>query len=587
MSRFRFIQRTIFFLVALGCLSANAQTVELTLHVDNNGSQSGCEVSLAAVGTTLNGIDAQVTATIDRPSKTITSLNIAKCGTGSFGNSVALEAGVPLGLDNGVNGSDVIEIPLPLHRIWHPPQALNLYFSIINPDTGAQDLAGSTGVGQRAVPTRLFVPYSIPAVGFVGLIFTAVLLLCVGLLVLRRKRYVLAVSLLAISSMCFAINFIADGLVGDWAGVGINTSDAVGDISPPDPTADIQAVFIALERGQFFARIDVTDLENIVPLANAGSATVLEDGTVNITMVGSDADGDALTFEIGNPPAGGSLGAITAIDAGSASVVYTPDPDLNGPDSFTFKSNDTISDSLPASIDVTVTAVNDEPRFMAGANQVVNENSGAQAVAGFATGISAGPADESGQVISFNVSNDNNTLFSVQPSVNSAGDLSYTPSDDSNGLATVTIEAMDDGGTADGGDDTSATQTFTITVGDVNDEPEFTAGSNQSVLEDAGAQTVANWATGISAGPADEAGQAVSFNTSNDNNSLFTSQPMVNAAGVLGFTTAGDAHGIATVTIEAMDDGGTANGGEDIRRTLSTNEGGEGGRGSKGTEGFS
>jgi hypothetical protein len=31
-----------------------------------------------------------------------------------------------------------------------------------------------------------------------------------------------------------------------------------------------------------------------------------------------------------------------------------------------------------------------------------------------------------------------------------------------------------------------------------------TAGANQTVLEDAGALTVANWASGMSAGPADE-----------------------------------------------------------------------------------
>jgi len=563
MDRSRFIRSIVFFLIVFGCTSANAQTVEFTLHVDNNGPQSGCEVNLANVGTTLGGIDTQVTATIDRPSKTIIGLNIAKCGLGSFGNSVALAAGIPLGLNNGVDGSDVIEIPVSMDSLWRPPQVLNLYFSITNPDSGAQDLAGVSGTGQTAVATWFSVPYAIPAVGFIGLIITAVLLLCVGLLVLQRKRYTLAVSLLAVSSICFAINFVADGLVGDWAGVGISTSDAVGDSSPPDPTADIRSVYLALESGTFFVRIDVTDLENVAPEATAGNATVQEDGTVNITLAGSDADGDALTFAIASPPASGSLGAITPIDAGSAAVVYTPDPDFNGLDSFTFKSNDSISDSLPASIDVTVTAVNDEPRFTAGANQVTNEDSGAQSVSGWATGISPGPADESGQVISFNVGNDNNALFSVQPNINSAGDLAYTPADGANGAALVTLDVMDDGGTANGGDDTSSTQTFTITVNGVNDEPEFTAGTDQSVLEDAGAQTVTNWATGISAGPPDEAGQVISFSLSNDNNALFSAQPGVNSAGDLSYTPADDANGVASVTIVLMDDGGTANGGDD------------------------
>src|SRR5690242_21193434 len=52
--------------------------------------------------------------------------------------------------------------------------------------------------------------------------------------------------------------------------------------------------------------------------------------------------------------------------------------------------------------------------------------------------------------------------------------------------------------------DTSAPQTFTITVTAVNDAPSFTKGANQTKLEDAGGQTVTGWATTISAGPADE-----------------------------------------------------------------------------------
>ena len=45
----------------------------------------------------------------------------------------------------------------------------------------------------------------------------------------------------------------------------------------------------------------------------------------------------------------------------------------------------------------------------------------------------------------------------------------------------------DNGGTANGGVDTSATQTFTITVTAVNDAPSFTKGADQTVAEDAGA----------------------------------------------------------------------------------------------------
>src|SRR2546426_3955148 len=83
----------------------------------------------------------------------------------------------------------------------------------------------------------------------------------------------------------------------------------------------------------------------------------------------------------------------------------------------------------------------------------------------------------------------------------------------------------------------SATQTFTITVTAVNDAPSFTKGADQTVLEDAGAQTVNPWATGLSAGPLDEAGQALNFVIdSNSNSGLFSAGPTVSSSGVLSYT---------------------------------------------------
>ncbi len=51
------------------------------------------------------------------------------------------------------------------------------------------------------------------------------------------------------------------------------------------------------------------------------------------------------------------------------------------------------------------------------------------------------------------------------------GTLTYTPAANANGSATVTVQIHDNGGTANGGVDTSAAQTFTITVNAVNDAP--------------------------------------------------------------------------------------------------------------------
>ena len=129
---------------------------------------------------------------------------------------------------------------------------------------------------------------------------------------------------------------------------------------------------------------------------------------------------------------------------------------------------------------------------MAGANQTVLEDAGAQTVTSWATAISPGPPSEAAQVLTFVITGNNNTaLFSTQPAVASNGTLTYTPAANASGSATITLVLQDNGGTAGGGVDTSPPQTFTITVTAVNDAPSFTAGPNQTVIENAGPQTVA------------------------------------------------------------------------------------------------
>ncbi len=82
----------------------------------------------------------------------------------------------------------------------------------------------------------------------------------------------------------------------------------------------------------------------------------------------------------------------------------------------------------------------------------------------FATGISAGPADEAMQSLTFTVTNDNNALFTVQPDIDEVtGDLTFTIAAGAVGTATVTVTLMDDGGTANGGVD-SLTLTFQIII---------------------------------------------------------------------------------------------------------------------------
>jgi len=157
---------------------------------------------------------------------------------------------------------------------------------------------------------------------------------------------------------------------------------------------------------------------------------------------------------------------------GNAGLKFTPAADLFSPTtSFGFTVQASTSNTnaglggstVPASI--TVNSVNDVPSFTKGADQTVLENAGAQTVNNWATGISAGPSNESGQTLTFQVTgNTNSALFSVAPAISSTGTLTYTPATNVSGTAQITVVLKDNGGTANGGVDTSAPQTFNINV---------------------------------------------------------------------------------------------------------------------------
>ena len=82
----------------------------------------------------------------------------------------------------------------------------------------------------------------------------------------------------------------------------------------------------------------------------------------------------------------------------------------------------------------------------------------------WATSLSAGPADEAGQALTFVVSVGplDALKFDAPPSIDSNGTLTFTPNALFLGPTTVTVHLEDNGGTANGGEDATPDQTFTI-----------------------------------------------------------------------------------------------------------------------------
>ncbi len=142
------------------------------------------------------------------------------------------------------------------------------------------------------------------------------------------------------------------------------------------------------------------------------------------------------------------------------------------------------------------------------------------------------------------------------------GTFTYQPNADFNGVDVFTYAV------SDGFEDVNSAS-VTITVGAVNDAPSFAITPSVMVDQDLGPQTIASFATSVSPGPADEAGQSLTFNvTGNTNAALFSAGPLLASDGTLTFTSAPSAVGIAILTVELMDDGGLANGGVDTSAAL-------------------
>lgn len=94
---------------------------------------------------------------------------------------------------------------------------------------------------------------------------------------------------------------------------------------------------------------------NEAPVATDVSKSVLEDLSTTIVLNATDADRDPLTFALSTPPQHGTV----VLENGSAT--YTPKPNFNGQDTFSYFANDGIVDSNRATTTITISPVNDIP----------------------------------------------------------------------------------------------------------------------------------------------------------------------------------------------------------------------------------
>jgi uncharacterized repeat protein (TIGR01451 family) len=299
------------------------------------------------------------------------------------------------------------------------------------------------------------------------------------------------------------------------------------------------------------ATVTITVLgTNDPPVAQDDQYTTPEDTVVLVTAPGvllndSDPDGDLVTAVFATAPANGLL---TLISNGGFS--YTPNANFNGLDTFTYRANDGALDSGLATVTIRVTPVNNPPdtNNWTGSSFVGFEDAVLNVVS---PGVLAGIVDVDGDLLTvIPVAATTNGALNLNPD----GSFSYVPNTNFNGADSFQFRVSD-------GTTNSGVLTASITVLPVNDVPSFVKGSNFRIPQNAGLQSIPGWATAISPGPADESGQSVVFQVTNDQGALFVAPPTINPNGTLTYTPANNASGMAIVTVVAQDNGGTVNDG--------------------------
>jgi hypothetical protein len=218
---------------------------------------------------------------------------------------------------------------------------------------------------------------------------------------------------------------------------------------------------------------------NIAPTLNtiANPAPVLEDAAPqSVTLAGIGGGGGeeqvlTVTATSSDPALVPHPSVLYTSPAATGTLTWTPTPNASGSATITVRVMDDGGtalggvDTTTRTFTVTVLPVNDAPTFSAGGPVAVAQNAGAQVIPNWATEISPGPFGESGQTVAFLVSSAGAGLFASPPVLSPAGALSFTPAAGARGAASVSVRLQDNGGTADGGADTSSPKTFAIEVG--------------------------------------------------------------------------------------------------------------------------
>src|SRR5439155_766642 len=173
-------------------------------------------------------------------------------------------------------------------------------------------------------------------------------------------------------------------------------------------------------------------------LASADSYATAQDTPLTVTAAtgvlanDTDVDGDPLTAALATAPTKGTL----ALNA-NGSFTYTPNANVNGSDTFTYRASDATLTSPLATVTIAITPVNDAP--VATADSYATAEDTPLTVAA-ATGVLANDTDVDGDPLT--------AVLATAPAkgtlaLNANGSFTYTPNANVNGSDTFTYRASD------------------------------------------------------------------------------------------------------------------------------------------------
>jgi len=181
------------------------------------------------------------------------------------------------------------------------------------------------------------------------------------------------------------------------------------------------------------------------------AVTGTEDTAVTITPTITDVDtGDTLTYTF-TDPAKGSV----AVGAGGT-LIYTPDANTNGADSFVVTATDAAGATVTQTINLTIAPVNDAPVAATATIAVTGEEGDAIIVTPTIT-------DVDGDTLTYTTTASTSGAVVINPN----GTVTYTPGVDFVGTDSFIVTATDPSGA-------TATQTVNVTVTEVSGPTELT-----------------------------------------------------------------------------------------------------------------